>query len=247
MGRGLSKQQIDILGYAAAVNRFTNRGQFRVKHGKKITYDSLLPWRRLIDYPGVCDITYRLAEHWVYSLPFLSDNLIIERTQKLRDGTIEKQSYEMRHCKTWMGRRTGKRAVAKTSIKRSIKGLIERGLMVQTEGESYDFFDSIWITEGDRYECHCGNGERLALSFCWGSVLTEAGLEIGIENIREPSDLQECVNKLYYFQPYNIARIDESVFHLSDVLACPNVGQIIKKEIEERLEKYSVFNEDSAP
>jgi len=201
MSKGLSIQQRRILGFACAVNRLTNHGELKQKTGPDHRTKHQFEWRLMIDYPGVVDINYTLATHWIHDIPFGTPTQC-ERVQRLRDGTTEVQQYTMRKSKTGLAQHS---KAIDISIKRSIKSLISHGCIVQTNG--FDFCIGAW-----RH------------FYYWGSVLTQKGIDIGREYEVTPIDLLtsvECLRSGHLLK----------TFHIHEVLASDKVDDEDKRRI----------------
>lgn len=198
MSRGLSTLQNRILGLACAVNRFTCYGDCKVKTGPEVK--CLSKWRRVIEYPGVADINYTLAVHWLYEIPFV-DSRDVERIQTLRCGTKETQRYTLR-LQSLDRRGFGDTPAA--VVKRSFKSLVERGLLVQTDG--WHFFAN-----------PAGREETWGHYYYWGSVLTDQGMAIAQRFEESPADLVAMIEHLRWGHYVKS-------FHIREVLANPAIN-----------------------
>jgi hypothetical protein len=161
----------------------------------------------MIDYPGVVDINYKLATHWIHNIPF-GGSIKCERLNKLRDGRLDRQHYEMRRGPLSLASHSKSIDI---SIKRSIKSLISHGCIVQTDG--FDFFI----------------GNQLH-HYYWGCVLTQKGIDIGQEHEATPVDLLtsvECLRSGHVLK----------TFHVREVLASDKVDDENKRRIESQLRR----------
>jgi hypothetical protein len=187
MSKGLSTQQRRILGFACAVNRLTNHGELKQKTGPDYRTQYQFEWRLMIPFGG---------------------SIKCERLNKLRDGRLDRQHYEMRRGPLSLASHSKSIDI---SIKRSIKSLISHGCIVQTDG--FDFFI----------------GNQLH-HYYWGCVLTQKGIDIGQEHEATPVDLLtsvECLRSGHVLK----------TFHVREVLASDKVDDENKRRIESQLRR----------
>jgi hypothetical protein len=218
MSKGLSKNQLRILGIATAMNRFTQNGTVAVKSGPSANGPFDLQWRKLIHYPGVADINYTLAAHWIYDIPFGPRS--VKRLQKLRDGSYEQQEYIMRSDALCVKDHNGKSAAA--SLKRSFKCLIERGMLVQFNG--FHFYAKS-IEDANGY----GEPHR----YHWGALLTNEGLSVGLEHEETPQDLIQMADKLRFGWLVK-------TFHVREVLENQTIAEESKRTIRDELQRLGI-------